>query len=106
MTTTTDFDFTKTYTAEGYSGVAFRATHFETEMVEQEYDVYFGEDAEEVYTETEWVEEHTGRVVAHMVGDDRDFSFDVSELTVLDEDDYCAECGQVGCTADGRERDV
>ena len=99
-----DFDFTATYTAEGYGGIAFRATHYETEVVEVEYDLYLSEDEEDVFTAHELVEERTGRVVAHMVGDDRDFSFDVEELTAIDEDDYCAECGQIGCTADGRDR--
>jgi len=45
-----------------------------------------------------------GLVRAVMVGDDREHTFDVDELTQIDDDAYCAECGQVGCTADGRDR--
>lgn len=45
------------------------------------------------------------RVRAHMVGDDRTWEFDREECTVIDEDDFCHECGQIGCTADGRMRD-
>ena len=88
--TETTFDFDATYTVDGYRGVAFRATGFE----------------EVAYEDTEWTGMlvKTGKVVAHMVGDDRDFTFDVDEMTALDELDYCAECGQVGCTADGRDR--
>jgi len=104
MTETTTFDFTKTYTAEGYGGIAFRATEFETETT-FEY-VYCGFGDEEDDESYDYVEDErlTGRIVAHMVGDDRDFTFDADDLTAIDEDDYCAECGQVGCTADGRER--
>lgn len=37
------------------------------------------------------------RVVAVMVGDDREHTIDVSELTKISEDDYCPGCGQIGC---------
>jgi hypothetical protein len=43
-------------------------------------------------------------VAAIMVGDDREHVVSVDDLTAIGEDDYCHECGQVGCTADGRER--
>lgn len=86
--TGTAFDFEATYTVDGYGGVAFRATGYE-EVADED---------------TEWTGylARTGLVVAHMVGDDRDFTFEVEDFTRLDEEDYCGECGQVGCTADGR----
>lgn len=37
------------------------------------------------------------RWVCVMVGDDRLFSFDEEDLQVIDEDEYCVGCGQVGC---------
>ncbi len=86
--TETTFDFEATYTADGYGGVAWRVTGYEE--VADEDTVWSGYMV------------RTGKLVAHMVGDDRDFTFDEDELTELDEDDYCHECGQVGCTADGR----
>lgn len=79
------------YTAAGWgAGIAWSVLGWQTEPDE----------------DTDWsgYEVRTGKVVARMVGDDRDFTFDPDDLTPLDEDDYCAECGQVGCTADGRER--
>lgn len=36
-------------------------------------------------------------IKAHMVGDDRPFNFDASDATVLDDEDYCSSCGQIGC---------
>lgn len=78
------FDFDATYVAEGWSaGVAWRVTHWETEADE----------------DTEWtgIENPTGLLVAHMVGDDRDFRFEPDQLTPIDEDAYCSCCGQVGC---------
>lgn len=101
---TETFDFTKTYTVEGYGGIAFRATHFETERTFEYVYVGFGDTEDDESYVYEEEERETGRVVAHMVGDDRDFTFDADELTAIDEDDYCAECGQIGCTADGRDR--
>ena len=78
------------YAASGYRGVAWRVYGWEIEPTE----------------DTEWdgIEERTGRVVCAMVGDDRRFTFEPSELTPLDGDDYCGVCGQIGCTHDGRDR--
>jgi len=76
------------YTVRGYSGVAWRVYGWEVVRTE----------------DTEWdgVEERTGRVLCVMVGDDRRFTFELDELTPLDEQDYCASCGQVGCMQDGK----
>lgn len=78
------FDFTQAYTADGWSsGIAWRVTRWQTEPDE----------------DTEWTgyEQPTGRLVAHMIGDDRDFTFEPEELTPLEDEDFCSECGQVGC---------
>lgn len=71
------------YAVRGYRGVAFAVLGWETEP----------DDA------TEWsgMEERTGRVVVVMIGDDRRHVVDLSDLSPLAADDYCAECGQVGC---------
>lgn len=45
--------------------------------------------------------EDTDRVEMVMVGDDRVFVFDADEITLLDEDEYCPGCGQIGCGAYG-----
>ena len=42
------------------------------------------------------------RVVAVMVGDDQEHIIDVDNLELLDDDAYCGQCGQIGCTHDGR----
>lgn len=77
-------------TVRGHSGVAWAVLGWETEP-----------DAD-----TEWSgsEERTGRVACIMVGDDRKWFFDESELSPLAELDYCHVCGQVGCTHDGLDR--
>lgn len=52
-----------------------------------------------------WEEqEREGWVDVVMVGDDRVHSVEASELVELPEGASCAECGQVGCEHDGRER--
>jgi hypothetical protein len=81
-----EFDFDATYTAEeagGGGGIAWRVTAYESETDEDSYWTGYANP--------------TGRVIAHMVGDDRDFSFDPTELTKISESDYCYDCGQVGC---------
>ena len=56
--------------------------------------------------DTEWsgFEVRTGRVVARMVGDDRDYTFEPDDLEPLAREAYCGECGQIGCTHDGYDR--
>ena len=78
------------YTVKGWGrGIAWRVYGWETQPDE----------------DTEWsgYETRTGKVVAVMFGDDRRFTFEPDELAPLAPEAYCAECGQVGCTADGRE---
>jgi hypothetical protein len=48
---------------------------------------------------------HPTLVQAVMIGDDKIHEVDRDDLVELGELDYCAECGQVGCTHDGRERE-
>jgi hypothetical protein len=78
------------YVVQGYRGVAWHVLGWETEPDE----------------DTEWsgYEVRTGRVVARMVGDDRDFTFDPDELEALEREEYCGVCGQVGCAHDGLDR--
>lgn len=75
---------------KGYRGIAFRILGWETEP-----------DAD-----TEWsgYEVRTGNLVARMVGDDRHHSVDPDDVVPLAREDYCGECGQVGCTHDGYDR--
>lgn len=76
------------FTVDGYGGVAWYLHEIESEPDE----------------DTEWtgLEVPTGRVVLVMVGDDRSHSVDPDDVSVIGEDDYCHECGQVGCRGDGR----
>lgn len=79
-------DFDATYTADNYGRIAWRVTSY-VKVRDEDY---------------EWSgieEDDTTRVVAHMVGDDRDFEFGIDELTIIPEDAYCHECGQIGCGA-------
>lgn len=56
--------------------------------------------------DTEWtgIMERTGDVVAVMFGDDFRHLYDPTDFEPLGDLDFCLECGQVGCTHDGRER--
>lgn len=78
------------YTVTGYRGIAWRVYGWEVAPTEDTY----------------WsgIEERTGRVVAVMVGDSTRYTFEPGELTPLNDLDYCASCGQIGCAHDGRER--
>jgi hypothetical protein len=70
------------YAVESYPGIAWQVLGWETEPDE----------------DTEWsgFENRTGQVVAVMVGDDRHFVFDESEIKPISGEDYCPECGQMG----------
>lgn len=79
------------YTVDGHGGVAWYALGWETEPDE----------------DTEWsgCENHTGNVVLVMVGDDHLWAFDPEDIHAVERDEYCGECGQIGCSADGLDRD-
>ena len=44
-----------------------------------------------------------GRAFMTMIGDDRIFEVDADDVHRIGHKSYCAECGQIGCTHDGRE---
>lgn len=121
MTTLTDdfgtLDKDARYTVAGYDGIAFYLLGFKTEWTEPEClghpaedcgpegehcsigDVLYCDgscDPPEEFANSDWV-------VAVMVGDDREHLVEVNDLTLIGENDYCHECGQLGCTHDGRE---
>lgn len=79
------------YSVAQYPGIAWYARGWETEPDEDTY----------------WsgYEVRTGRVICTMIGDDRHFALDPQDLTPLDRADFCGECGQLGCTHDGYDRD-
>lgn len=119
MTFSNNFDFESAYKVAGHGGIAWRAFGFAFETVEVPYEneIYFDPDLHEgmgIYEEDcitnangdkyfvetlydfEDIEDYN-RVRMHMVGDDKEWIFDVSDLTPLSEDDYCPSCGQIGC---------
>ena len=77
------------YKVNGWSGIAFQVLGWELQDTE----------------ETEWsgCQEKTGKVIAVMVGDDECHAVEEEDLIPIDAADYCSGCGQLGCTADGRE---
>ena len=79
------------YKVAGWDGVAFRVYGWETEPTE----------------DTVWdgCEERTGRVVVVMIGDDARHVVDLEDITPLDREAYCGECGQMGCVHDGLDRE-
>jgi len=78
------------YRVRGYQGVAFHARGWETVPDE----------------DTEWsgCENRTGHVVVTMIGDDQRIVVDPEDLTPIDREEYCGECGQLGCRHDGLDR--
>lgn len=79
-------DFDKRYRVDEYNGIAWYLLGYEL-IQDEDYE----------WSGIEY--ENPERVRAVMVGDDRIFVFDVDQLTPLDDDEYCPECGQIGCKA-------
>lgn len=99
---TTEFDFKATYTVEGYRGIAWYAWRYAT-VREPLLGYYLDEDGQECMEEIpgEYDEiEDRSLIVATMVGDDRKFEFPIEDFTPIAREDYCSECGQVGCGGD------
>jgi hypothetical protein len=97
------------YSVKQYPGVAFYVLGWETQqeavtcLVEEEdengdtfsYEM-LGDDFEDV---------RTGRVLAVMVGDDYRHCVELEDLTPLEREAFCGECGQIGCSHDGLDRE-
>lgn len=123
-----DIDFDARYTVADMPGVAFWLHGWVMEMTEESWTLAcdnpehkyapdpfldeehdFGDDPDPaahnatcyLYNEPELVPDLT-RVRAIMIGDDYEHIVDITDLTEITEDDYCAGCGQTGCRADGR----
>lgn len=86
------FDFTKRYKVAGHGGVAFRAIGHPLQMYE-----YIYHEAEDEFGYESVFEADYSQVIAIIVGDDYQWTFDVDDLTPLEDTDYCSECGQIGC---------
>ncbi len=91
METITPINLASRYTVGGYGGIAWYTLGF-VKIRDEDYE----------WSGIEYEDTDRARMV--MVGDDRVFEIDVDDLTALGDNDYCHECGQVGCTADGRDR--
>ena len=74
----------------GHSGIAWYVLGWETEPDE----------------DTDWtgIENRTGQLACVMVGDDNHWLFDPDDIQTLAREDYCGECGQIGCCHDGLDR--
>lgn len=72
----------------GWRGVAFT-------YIEEEFEPYLSVDEEGFEQEDERA---TGRVLVRMVGDDRVEAVDPDDLTALGDDEFCGDCGQIGCS--------
>lgn len=102
--TTTEVDFNRTYRVRTMPGIAFRLLDFTMEEVrEQGWEVDcdkpgcdHDDDSCYVWCEPEF-EPSTTLVNAIMVGDDQVHVVEVSDLTPLDEGEFCQGCGQTGC---------
>lgn len=101
-------DLDGTYRVHNWPAVAVRIGGYP-----QRYEPYFtdmideeGNSWECETDEGEWVDDtECGHVFVIMVGDDVKHRVSIDDLVPLGEFDYCAECGQIGCGHDGRDRE-
>lgn len=105
-----ELDFDATYRVEGMDGIAWQLVGYETYPLECEGHPDDGEFngpiGETFYCDGSCNDGEVGTnpdmVIGIMVGDNRKHTIDVAELTVIDEEDYCHSCGQIGCGHDVR----
>jgi hypothetical protein len=76
-------------TVDGYEGIAWYVQGKEQIPVPMEDVEYYYEEDVEYQDGDDWI--------CTMVGDDRKFTFEESELTKLPEDMNVCSCGQLGC---------
>jgi len=98
-----EFDFSATYEAAPFPGVAFRVRKYFEEEVQTEVHEGNDEDGMPIYSyEYDNVIDYD-RVIAVMIGDDYQHIIEVDDLRKLDEDEFCDGCGQIGCGHGGDE---
>lgn len=95
-------DFSAHYMVDGYNGVAFWLKRHATTIYEVEHE-YTDIDGNTLIEYSYEEDIDPDMVIAVMVGDDREHLVHVSNLELLEDDDYCSTCGQIGCSHDGRE---
>lgn len=90
-----------------YPGIALAIDSVATYVSEMLVDAYtitdeYGE--EEMYYQYDQVLiESDTDVMVHMIGDDRPIRVARADLVEIHSDEYCASCGQLGCTALGTD---
>lgn len=71
------------YTVDGWDGIAWHVFGWALAL-----------DAESEWT---GIERRSGLVVCVMIGDDRKFLFEPDDITPISREEYCGQCGQIGC---------
>lgn len=95
---TIDVDFGQYVTAKDYGGIAFWVDNWSKDIKEEYVEYIESGDSGEVFFGWEEVEVISDSIVeCYMVGDDRMFKFDIEDLTIIDVNDFCGSCGQIGC---------
>ena len=101
----TAIDTSSRYSVFQYPGIAFRVTGPTQESTEEAWEIICDEDDCDhasdmcyIYNEPEMVDSDY-QVDAVMIGDDRVFHVYVDDLELIDDESYCRDCGQIGCTA-------
>lgn len=89
-----EIDFEAHYKVKGFRGFAFYLLGYEPITTAGNF--YFDEEGYEFEEEPEVVE-NRDNVRAIMMGDDKIHIVAVSDLTKIEEDDFCHSCGQIGC---------
>lgn len=92
----TDTIIDKVVTHPSYRGVYLRVDEWAVDEIDVIVDEWVDDDGEAWVTYgTEEVAD--GDVICHMIGDDRPIRLDPADCTIVDEDEVCWSCGQVGC---------
>lgn len=98
----------QTYTTDSLPGVALRFISY-AQVYEPFTFYYYPDDDTDtmIEVESEFGEYVDDPDIAIMcaLGDDRYFYVPIEDLAPLKEGEFCASCGQIGCTADARDND-
>ena len=91
-------DFNARYSHPRFKGIALRISGYPKVWVPYT-SLEIDDDGNEYEEDSgEWkLDETSGSIYVVMVGDDYKNLVDVSDLTVISEDDFCDGCGQIGC---------
>jgi hypothetical protein len=81
------------FKSDDFKGIALRFSQY----VKDDDDIFYLNDDDD-WEEVDYNSDNEiTSAFFHMVGDDTDYLIEIEDIEILDDDEFCGGCGQIGC---------